>query len=67
MAGHQLPAINDFEVAVRGAPGGMQEENQTKQEERGLCLSARKGVNPKASEPSMMSKVCIHHLIGKGR
>lgn len=54
MAGHQLPAINDFDVAVRGAPGGLQEENQTEREERGLCLSASKGMNPEEREPGVM-------------
>lgn len=33
----------DFDVAVRGAPGGLQEERQTELEEGGLCLSAREG------------------------
>ena len=44
MAGHQHPVIGDFDVAVEGgAPGELQEEDQTKQEEKGLCLSARQG------------------------
>lgn len=60
MAGHQLPAINDFDVAVRGTPGGLQEENQTRGW-RALPL------NQKKDEPEGQRTQNVSYLIGKGR
>ena len=66
MAGHQLPAINDFDVAAQGEPQESCRKRIRQSRRKGASASEPEGDEPERG-PSITLQICIHCLIGKGR